>query len=89
VKEEEARSFNAEFLVRFCTDVLRRQYPVQSQDQKTRTPGHYLFAWTGDVARKGNDFLAVIDADPASRSYGHLVTTVSTDRQTMYVHHTE
>jgi hypothetical protein len=73
------------FVLMFCVVSM----PVQSQDQKTRTPGHYLFAWTGDVARKGNDFLAVIDADPASRSYGHLVTTVSTDQQTMYVHHTE
>ncbi len=38
---------------------------------------------------KGNDFLAVIDADPSSASYGHLVTTLATDQQTMRVHHTE
>ena len=48
-----------------------------------------MFAWTGDVEHKGNDFLAVIDADPASPSYGHLVTTIMTDQQTMRVHHTE
>lgn len=60
---------------------------VQCQDQKA--PGHYLFAWTGDVAGKGNDFLAVIDADPASPSYGHLSTTAVTDQPTMYAHHTE
>ncbi len=60
---------------------------AQSQEQKTS--GHYLFAWTGDAAGKGNDFLAVIDADPASPSYGHLVTTVATDQPTMYAHHTE
>lgn len=52
-------------------------------------PGHYLFAWAGDQAGKGNDFLMVIDADPASASYGHLVTTVATDQQTKLVHHTE
>jgi hypothetical protein len=52
-------------------------------------PGHYLFAWTGDAAGKGNDFLAVIDADPASPSYGRLVTTVATDQPTKLVHHTE
>ncbi len=63
--------------------------PMRSADQKTTAPGHYLFAWTGDVANKGNDFLAVIDADPASSAYGHLVTTVVTDQPTMYVHHTE
>ena len=63
--------------------------PARSQEQKTATTGHYLFAWTGDAARKGTDFLAVIDADPASSSYGRLVTTVATDQQTKLVHHTE
>ncbi len=51
--------------------------------------GHYLFAWTGDAAQKGNDFLAVIDADPVSPGYGHLVATVATDQQTKNAHHTE
>ena len=50
--------------------------PPKSQEQKPALgSGHYLFAWTGDIANKGNDFLAVIDADPSSASYGHLVTT--------------
>jgi hypothetical protein len=62
---------------------------AQSPDQKLTSSGHYLFAWTGDAEGKGKDFLAVIDADPASPSYGHLVTTVATDQQTMMVHHTE
>jgi len=52
-------------------------------------PGHYLFAWAGDVAQQGNDFLAVIDADPRSLSYGHLLATAVTDQQTGQVHHTE
>ncbi len=51
--------------------------------------GHYMFAWTGDAAGKGTDFLAVIDADPNSKSYGQLITTLPTDQQTMRVHHTE
>jgi hypothetical protein len=73
--------------------------PMHSQEQQKTASGHYLFAWTGDAAatrctpicpaNKGNDFLAVIDVDPASPSYGHLVTTVATDQQTMYAHHTE
>ena len=79
--------------------------PMHSQEQQKTASGHYLFAWTGDAANKragcsancgvegregfGNDFLAVIDADPASPSYGRLLTTVATDQQTMYVHHTE
>ena len=53
------------------------------------SPGHYLFAWTGDVERKGNDFLAIIDADPESPSYGRLVTTLPTDQKTVRIHHTE
>lgn len=52
-------------------------------------PGHYMFAWAGDIDQQGNDFLAVIDADPHSASYGHLLTTVVTDQQTGQVHHTE
>jgi hypothetical protein len=48
-----------------------------------------MFAWTGDAAKKGNDFLAVIDADPDSASYGRLVTTIGTDQQTTDAHHTE
>jgi hypothetical protein len=63
--------------------------PAESQEQAIKSPGHYLFAWTGDIGHKGNDFLAVIDADPASPSYGHLMTTVVTDQQTVRVHHTE
>ena len=63
--------------------------PALCQQPSGAAPGHYLFAWTGDVAHKGNDFLAVIDADPSSPSYGRLVTTLATDQQTMRVHHTE
>jgi hypothetical protein len=62
---------------------------VLGQSPRQGASGHYLFAWTGDAANKGNDFLAVIDADPASPSYGHLITTVATDQPTMYAHHTE
>jgi hypothetical protein len=62
---------------------------LQSQEQQINAPGHYLFAWTGDAAHKGNDFLAVIDADPASKSYGQLMTTLATDQQSVRIHHTE
>lgn len=51
--------------------------------------GHYMFAWAGDVERKGNDFLAVIDADPHSAAYGQLLATAVTDQKSMQVHHTE
>jgi hypothetical protein len=52
-------------------------------------PAHYLFVWSGDQKKVGNDFLAVIDADPASPSYGHLVTSIATDQVTVMPHHTE
>jgi hypothetical protein len=67
----------------FCAVI----HPAASQEIKS--PGHYLFAWAGDTEKKGNDFLAVIDADPASESYGRLMTTIATDQQTALVHHTE
>jgi len=62
---------------------------MQSQDHKAAAPEDYLFVWAGDADHKGNDFLAVIDADPSSASYGRLVTTLATDQQTKRVHHTE
>src|ERR1700758_5309763 len=67
---------------------LLAQRPAYSAESPTK-PEHVLFAWAGDVAHKGNDFLAVIDADPKSAAYGHLVTTVVTDQKSMQVHHTE
>jgi selenium binding protein SBP56 len=35
----------------------------------------YLFVWAGDQARTAPDFLAVVDFDPASAGYGHVITT--------------
>jgi hypothetical protein len=98
-------SLSRRFLLALFLLVRSINPPMHSQEQKPTASGHYLFAWTGDAANWragcsancgaegregwGNDFLAVIDADPASRSYGRLVTTVTTDQQTMNVHHTE
>jgi hypothetical protein len=70
----------------FC---LAAPVTMQAQPAPASSTGHYLFAWTGDAANKGNDFLAVIDADPASKTYGRLVTTLATDQPTKLVHHTE
>ena len=53
------------------------------------SPGHYLFAWAGDPAHKGQDFVAVVDADPASPGYGHLVASAGSGIRTEQVHHTE
>lgn len=52
-------------------------------------PGHYLFAWSGTVDSKGEDFIAVVDADPESAHYGELVTSVASGIVSQQVHHTE
>lgn len=62
--------------------------PSFAQDQP-KPSGHYMFAWAGDAAHNRNDFLAVIDANPKSAEYGHLVTTLETDQPSMMPHHTE
>lgn len=51
--------------------------------------GHYMFAWAGDSAGSGEDFIAVIDADPASKHYGELLTSAASGIATRQVHHTE
>jgi hypothetical protein len=55
----------------------------------TPTAGHYLYVFAGDQAGKGNDFLAVIDADPKSATYGKPVAAVATDQVSVQPHHTE
>lgn len=49
----------------------------------------YLFVWSGDDAKKASDFLAVIDADPGSANYGHIVSSVAVPGPTGTPHHTE
>ena len=39
-------------------------FKLQPQEQQANAPGYYLFAWTGDAAHKGKDFLAVIGSSP-------------------------
>ncbi|PYP77234.1 MAG: hypothetical protein DMD35_15950 [Gemmatimonadetes bacterium] len=51
--------------------------------------GDYLFVWAGDSAEKASDFLAVIDANPASAKYGTVVTTLPTGAVGTHPHHTE
>jgi hypothetical protein len=72
-----------------CSLLLTIGSPQGLTQEPPRATGHYMFAWTGDAAKKGNDFLAVIDADPGSATYGQLITTLATDQQTVRIHHTE
>lgn len=49
----------------------------------------YLYAWAGDADEKDSDFLAVIDVDPASVSYGQVVATAPTGVKATMPHHIE
>jgi hypothetical protein len=49
----------------------------------------YLFLWAGDADRKASDFLAVIDASPASANYGSIVASIPTGAIGSHPHHTE
>jgi hypothetical protein len=52
-------------------------------------PGSYLFLWAGDADYKASDFLAVIDADPASPRYAAVVASLPTGEAGTHPHHTE
>ena len=49
----------------------------------------YLFIWAGDDAKKGSDFLAVVDADSQSPHYGQVVASVAVPGPGGTPHHTE
>ena len=49
--------------------------------QTTEEPAHHAFVWTGDIAKTGVNFVVVVDADPASLTYGKLLTSVATDQK--------
>jgi hypothetical protein len=54
-----------------------------------RPPHHaYLFVWAGDSAYKSSDFMAVIDADTGSTTYGRVLTSAPVGAIGM-PHHTE
>jgi hypothetical protein len=49
----------------------------------------YLYAWSGDEDEKDSDFLAVIDVDPASATYGKVVATAPIGVKATMPHHIE
>ena len=65
--------------------------PAASEPDPTdgEEPARWLFAWAADLDRADADFLAVIDADPASSEYGRIVTTLPVDQRGTMPHHTE
>lgn len=73
-------------LLALCAALGVAAAPAGAQPSKG---GHYLFVFSGDQAGKGNDFLAVIDADPGSKTYGKPLAAVETDQVSVRPHHTE
>jgi len=47
-----------------------------NQPGSQHTSTSYLYVWAGDQARKAPDFIAVIDFDEASSTYGQILNTV-------------
>ena len=69
-------------LLRCCgAALLAISVPVSASD--------YLFVWASDTGAKKADFLAVIDADPASARYAEVVATAPVDVANAYAHHVE
>jgi len=52
------------------------------------TPSPFLYVWAGAEREGDSDFLAVIDADPASARYGEIVASVPVGLKGM-AHHSE
>ncbi len=57
----------------------------------SRPSRSYIYAWAGadSASLKGSDFLAVIDADSASGTYGRVVATAPVHAINTMPHHTE
>ena len=60
-----------------------------AQSPPSTKAGHHLFVWSGDQEGKGQDFLVVLDSNPASPGYGKVLASVATDQKSMRPHHTE
>lgn len=71
--------------------LLAPVFPVAAGMEATGSSGpiaDYLYVWARDRAGEGPDFLSVFDVDPASETYGQLVSTASVG-VVANAHHTE
>lgn len=57
--------------------------------QESAPADSYLFVWAGDSAMTASNFMAVINANPASPEYGAVVASVPTGSPGTHPHHTE
>ncbi|MGD9763991.1 MAG: selenium-binding protein SBP56-related protein [Candidatus Binatia bacterium] len=61
--------------------------PMEQGAEPARRSERYLLVWTGDDDRRDEDFLAVIDADPTSKTYGKVLKTVPVGSKANEPHH--
>lgn len=54
-------------------------------------PSRYLYVWAGagHDSTRGVDMITVLDADPASKTYGAVLSAVTVDSSGLMPHHTE
>ena len=68
-------------------------YAALGQEKRSlsaaKTASPYLFVWTADDDEKNSDFLAVIDAQPSSPTYGEIIATLPVGVHGTSPHHTE
>ena len=62
--------------------------PALADEAKPASFSKYLYVWAADAGGDNNDFVSVWDVNPASDSYGHLLSTVDVGAIAM-AHHTE
>jgi hypothetical protein len=62
---------------------------IAACNRAPKTPDQYVYVWAGDSAAKASDFLAVIDANPASPQYGAVLASLPTGSVGSHPHHTE
>jgi hypothetical protein len=60
-----------------------------SASSSRRAGGDYLFVWAGAEDKRASDFLAVIDANPKSRTYAEVVATLPVGAPAGGAHHSE
>ena len=73
----------------FLSFVLFATLGTSAAAAQALKPSPYLYAWAGDEDEKESDFLAVIDADPASATYGKVVATGPVGVKATMPHHIE
>jgi hypothetical protein len=63
--------------------------PRPATEGRLPQEARYLFAWSADKEKANSDFLAVVDASPASPTYGQVVASVPVGQTGTNAHHTE